>query len=232
VTNVPGTTRDVLEERLFIGSRDFVLLDTAGLRESDDLVERIGIERSKESMVAADVVCLLIDASLWQKGLNPSEVSKLILDEWTSAFSNVDLNSKCVVLVFSKKDLLSAREEEFQKSLRLAQAEFPFEAWKSVHVAVEECDELREALISAHEFKTGLKACKDAPMLISQRQRDKVLAASEDVREALVLLRQKDYPEKVASILNSAKISLEEIVGEISLDSVLDSVFSSFCIGK
>jgi tRNA U34 5-carboxymethylaminomethyl modifying GTPase MnmE/TrmE len=83
-----------------------------------------------------------------------------------------------------------------------------------------------------HEELTGMLTKNENPALISMRQKNKVEIAIKCIDDAINLIKQRDFPEKISSIINHARQSLQEIVGEIHLDNVLEKIFSTFCIGK
>lgn len=235
VTDIPGTTRDVLEERLLIDNKDFVLLDTAGLRETEDIVEKIGVSRTFARLKEAHIICYLVAAtSLEQKNYLQNltqeltsfihEISKIVL-----------VNEKKIILVLNKKDLLS--QEILNKiseihSIKIDNSENHQDNILMTLTSQHDFEELKSHLLLFHSQLLEKTDTKKSPMLISQRQKDKVSAALNHIEEAKSLITLADYPEKIASLINAAKLSLEEIVGEISVDQVFEKVFSTFCIGK
>jgi tRNA modification GTPase len=233
VTSIPGTTRDVLKENLFIDSRDFTLIDTAGIRETEDVIEKMGVSKSLEEFHKADIKCLLLDASS-VKSLDLSmifEKIKKLLEPFT-------LQGKSLIIVLTKKDLLTQKESEdlqegFIKEVSNLWSTTLYRVVMTSHEKGQGCEELISALKDLHdEMMQSLSQSKGSAVLISQRQKDKVLLAKKALEEALELISNLDFPEKIASQINHAKHLLEEITGEILLDSVYDRLFSSFCIGK
>lgn len=217
VTPSPGTTRDVLEERLDIGPRSFVLCDTAGLREADDPVERIGVQRTRATLATCDVACLVIDGA--------RAVAAALTDARALR-------------------ALRAAVPAFVVLTRADQSPDPARPWVDSRVALEGAGfrvavagagrtrEVEEALASLYDDVTGAGAPARSAVLISERQRNAVAKARALLSEAADLLRAGAYPEMVASVLIEANRSLVEVVGEISVDDVLEGLFSSFCIGK
>ncbi|MES2616144.1 MAG: tRNA uridine-5-carboxymethylaminomethyl(34) synthesis GTPase MnmE [Bdellovibrionota bacterium] len=211
VTNIPGTTRDVLEDKLLIENKEFILLDTAGIRETEDEVEKIGVSRSLERMRSADIICYLISL----ESLQSREEKEEKIDFNSFSFSE----NKKIVLVYTKKDLINGQPTINSEHDFVFVSQFDFE-------------ELKNKLLQYHNEIMNKTDTKKSPMLISQRQKDKVFVALQFVEECEKLILLTDYPEKIASLVNGAKSSLEEIVGEISVDNVFEKVFSTFCIGK
>lgn len=220
VTPIAGTTRDVLEDKLRIGDKDFVLLDTAGLRETNDVVEKIGVERSFARIEQADVVCWVID-------MTTCSTPEVFFSHVQQLRKNSSAGKETQhIIVANKTDQLSA------EALALWKKHLSSTQENVVLVSQEQWAPLLHALVEAHAALAPTHANKETPMLISQRQKDKVTQALNGVLEACQLLRAQDYPEKVAFVLNEAKASLEEVVGQIGTEEVFDAVFSSFCIGK
>ncbi|BBH53382.1 tRNA uridine-5-carboxymethylaminomethyl(34) synthesis GTPase MnmE [Fluviispira sanaruensis] len=236
VTHIPGTTRDVLEDRLVIQNKDFVLLDTAGIRATEDEVERIGVERSLQSALSADVICLVIDIHK----LDCSQIHDHILSEIIQFFSSVKLaEEQKIIPVVSKQDLLTDEQismlHEFNQNFLKLTKDLEYKNCLNnnlVLISSVNTELLCKNLVNHHSLIIGEVSKKENPTLISVRQKDKVLNAINSLNECSKLIAIKDYPEKIASLINHSKHSLEEIVGEIHLDNVLDKIFSTFCIGK
>lgn len=219
VTEIPGTTRDVLIERLVLDRRDFVLLDTAGLRETGDVVEKLGIEKTKKSAEDADVICYVVDVNVEFEQLASSVNHLKITNEVRSQQSSI--------LVLNKSDLVNSADKQKLESTWADQS-----FTKTVIVNHLNVEALAEALIQTYDEMSGSNSNSRDAVLISQRQFDKVTASLAAVRHACELIESGSYPEKIAARLNEARTSLEELVGEISLDNVFEKIFSTFCIGK
>ncbi|KAB8033316.1 tRNA uridine-5-carboxymethylaminomethyl(34) synthesis GTPase MnmE [Fluviispira multicolorata] len=236
VTNIPGTTRDVLEDRLVIQNKDFVLLDTAGIRKTSDEVEKIGVERSLKSALGADVICLVIDIH----ELDCTQIQTHILSEVGHFCDEVRLTEdQKIILVISKQDLLSDAQlkmiQKFNDNFSIIVKDLSFKKCIYEHlilISLAENQELCKVLVEYHQVFTGAVNKKENPTLISVRQKDKVFNAISTLEECGKLISVRDYPEKIASLINHSRHSLEEIVGEIHLDNVLEKIFSTFCIGK
>ncbi len=218
VTPIAGTTRDVLEDRLLIQNKEFVLLDTAGLRETIDPIEKIGVQRSKDSIRDAHIVCYVIDSS-------KKEDTDLFSEE-INLFLNTLSKEKTAVIIFNKIDLITLEKLE-----SLQQAFPQFKGISTLFLDQFNIDTFLHTLLNCHHHLVGPNIT-NAAILISQRQQDKVSLARDLVQEAQVLILEKDYPEKIASLLQQALIQLQEIIGEINLDSIYEKIFSSFCVGK
>ena len=216
VTNIPGTTRDVLEDKLYLDNKEFVLLDTAGIRNTTDEVEKIGVERTLSNVKQADIICYLISSP----NLSANNYNQEIENEIREFKEQAQVqSSQKIIVVVTKKDLLPT---ELQKAF----------STKNILISQNDYANLKENLLNLHHELLDKTDLKKSPMIISQRQKDKVSAALQFIEESEQLISIADYPEKIASLLNGARTSLEEIVGEISVDNVFEKIFSTFCIGK
>lgn len=231
VTDIPGTTRDVVEDRLLIRNRDFVLMDTAGVRETTDTVEKLGVARSISTASLADIICLVLDAS---NCMADSLTSTIRAEAEDLLQSLPDVEDKKILIVLTKKD---------QWHQELVDAFAPMNPPISVSqktpmtiistsAKLTNLSELEDVLVQAHDQLLGEGRAARSAVLISKRQHDKSLMALAAVDSAIELVEKKDFPEKVASVLLSTAHHVSEIVGEIGTEDVLENIFSSFCIGK
>ena len=208
VTPVPGTTRDVIEESINLGGLPVVLCDTAGLRETKDSVETIGVELSKQYIRNADLVMLVLDGSV-----------ELAADE-ESLLTQMD---KKVIIVVNKDDL--PRKLSQEKLER-----FPASGIYSVSAkfggGIEALRRgLRDTLLVEN-------TC-DTPIAITNvRHKSALVRCDSALNNAQVTLRENRSAEFVAVDLNDAKEALEEIVGKIDNETILERIFGQFCIGK
>ena len=226
VTEIAGTTRDVIEDHFLFRNRDFVFQDTAGLRLSQDKVEQLGIERSFKSVAAADVICLLVDASLDSS----SESARNNFFEVFEEIRNI-IESKVLIIAVAKSDITPQLciQSVLDAAANAAVAN-PLSV--SLSVSRENPDALLEALCAAHD-QCANSGIFDLPaVLISTRQRDCVLRAAEYAQQATLALESQQFPESVASLLCATKNEIEDIVGVVTPSDVLEKLFSHFCIGK
>jgi len=225
VTTVAGTTRDMLEEPLRIQGRDFVLQDTAGLRETDDIVENLGILKTWDTVEEADIICWVVDKAQWDN----------VAEEAIRHGLEKIKDTKHVMIVFNKSDLL-AKEGVFNQTtsdhaaLNACQKHWEHKGYMVVSSGFHDSQQVEAALVKFYDQCTAWQ--DNSPVLFSQRQRDKISRAQTCVQQAWDDVQNHDYPEKIASSLLSACQELKEIMGDISQDTVLDQVFASFCIGK
>jgi len=210
VTEVPGTTRDALDAVVSLDGFPFRLVDTAGLRESDDPVERIGVEVAGRWLEAADVVLLCVPARR-----APSDEERRFVAERAEV---------PVVLVRTQADLADGVA---------AGGEVPGAAASVTVSAVDGrgLDELRAALPRL-VFAGLVEAGSDAPVLTRARQRAAVEAAREHVCAFARALAEGVPADLAATHLRPAESELEALLGTIDREEVLDRVFADFCVGK
>lgn len=210
VTEIAGTTRDVLQEQINLNGITLNLMDTAGIRATDDAVEQIGVERAKKYVAAADLIVYVVDAS---RELDESDEEIMQLIE-----------GKKAIVLLNKSDLAMAVTPEKMKT-GLNQ--------KLICVSAKEQTGIEELEETIREmFYEGNLAYNDEIFAINARQKDSLLTA----REHLLLVQQsiKDaMPEDFYSIdLMSAYECLGKIVGESVEDDLVEEIFSKFCMGK
>jgi tRNA modification GTPase len=205
VTEIPGTTRDAIESFLETDHWPLRLVDTAGLRQTSDVVERIGIEVSERYLRWANVVLACGDS---ESSVNAALEA---LRERTSA---------PVVRVRTKSDL--ARPDE-----SLADG--------TIAVSAETGEGLNELLRAIDELlsSTAGSAVADMPILTRSRHIHGIRQAREELAAFSAAWKDNHLPAPVAAVhLRSATTALESLIGAVSTDDVLDRVFSSFCVGK
>jgi tRNA modification GTPase len=208
VTDLPGTTRDVVESQLIVGGIPVQVLDTAGIRETEDTVEKIGVERSRHAAQVADLILLTIDA---QAGWTPED---------EEIYQQV--KHRPLILVINKIDLVSAELSKIPPQLS--------QTVKTIAAKNEGIDRLEKAILEAIE--TGDLTAANLDIAINQRQAavlTRAKTALEQVQETI----DNQLPLDFWTIdLRSAIQALGEITGEEVTESVLDRIFSRFCIGK
>lgn len=212
VTDIPGTTRDVIEETVNIGGIPMKLTDTAGVRETSDPVESIGVERSIEALKNADFVILMLDAADWQS----PEDRKL--------FDMVKAEGVPYVKVFNKMDLLrdAGKADELKKI-------HPDGIFVSI-TRDNGLDILEQRLI---DFARGNKIDVDNQVLVTNARHERQLRLAHDSLEsALEAINSGMTLDIIALELRTALDSLGRITGKTAEDEVINAIFSRFCIGK
>ncbi|MCL1472391.1 tRNA uridine-5-carboxymethylaminomethyl(34) synthesis GTPase MnmE [Argonema antarcticum] len=212
VTDLPGTTRDVVESTLVVGGIPVQVLDTAGIRETVDVVEKIGVERSRNVAHNADLVLLTIDA---QAGWTPDD---------EEIYTQV--KHRPVILVINKIDLLE------QDKLKLLQSQIPNPKSQILTVAARNqgIEDLETAILEA--VHAGNLQAADLDLAINQRQSAALTQAKISLQQVQKTIDDQ-FPLDFWTIdLRGAIQALGEITGEEVTESVLDRIFSRFCIGK
>lgn len=206
VTEVPGTTRDIVREEIQLDGIPLHVLDTAGLRESGDIVEQEGMRRTWQAIEEADGLLLLIDDS---HGLGPVEQG--ILAQVPPATP--------VLLVFNKADI-SGR----------ATGAVDEQAYPAVAMSAKTGAGL-EALVAQIKALAGLRAAGEGTFMARRRHLHALQHAAEHLQSALNQA-QSGRGELVAEELKAVQDHLGEITGEVTSDDLLGAIFSQFCIGK
>lgn len=202
VTDIAGTTRDVLTESLDFDGVPVTLIDTAGIRENlnIDKVEEIGIEYSKQSAQEADLILFLYDAST---GMNAED--EIILNL---------IKDKNYILVANKFDLSDGFLEE--DALRLST------------ITKIGFDELKQKI----KHFVGEKSIEDTEFITNNRQQDCLEKSKESLNQALLAAKLKELQDLISIDVKSALLFLDEITGEVITDDILNNIFDNFCIGK
>jgi tRNA modification GTPase len=206
---VPGTTRDVVEEFVNIRGIPVRLMDTAGIRESLDAVEREGVRRSHGALERADAVLLVLDASA------PMEREDALL--WEMA------RGKLTILVLNKSDL-SPRLNEHEV------AHFGAKSVKTSAITGGGVEELQDAIRDVVRHK-GFDPVEGV-VITHVRHQTALLTAKDALDHVLDSITRQMPAECIALDLRLAVNAIGDVIGETSADDVLDRIFSQFCIGK
>ncbi|HID45627.1 MAG TPA: tRNA uridine-5-carboxymethylaminomethyl(34) synthesis GTPase MnmE [Chromatiaceae bacterium] len=206
VTEIPGTTRDVLRERIQIGGVPVHLVDTAGLRETADIVEREGVRRAREEVHKADQLLWVYDAESDpdNKGINNAALPAAVP----------------LILVRNKVDRLGEPPGKTQRG------DIP-EISLSANTG-EGLELLKAQLLS----NMGFQGAENTEFLARRRHLDAIDRALECLQKGTDVLERQQAGELLAEDLRQAQLILSEITGEFSADDLLGEIFSSFCIGK
>ena len=211
VTNIPGTTRDIVEDFINVRGIPVRLMDTAGIRATEDVVERIGVERSQEVIQAADLVIFLLD------------IETGITEEDLAVYENIE--NRHVIVLVNKEDLEEKRISE-------AQLEDLFKEVKVIRGSVKEDIGLEELEASIENMVlSGEVQADDMEIMLNMRQKQALLKARKHIEDALFAL--EDVPLDCLGVdIWGALESLGEITGKNLKEEVLDRIFHDFCIGK
>ena len=214
VTNIPGTTRDLIEETMRLDGYTVSLVDTAGLRETDDPIEQEGIRRTEGAIREADLLIVMIDAT------DPVQTAQV--------FDSTAFGGKNLIVALNKVDLCT---ESQMKNLRL-NLSLPGNviALPISTVTGAGLESLRESI----KDRTGLQGLEPSHgVTITNVRHEEILLRCRDyLLKAMDSIDSGTHPECVAVDLRGAADALGEITGVITSDDVLNRIFSEFCIGK
>ncbi len=208
VTEIEGTTRDVVEETVNLNGCILRISDTAGMRETGDIVEKLGVERSRKKLERAAIVFAVFDLS---KPL--SDEDKELIDE---------CKDKNVIPIINKTDLEPCLDVDYIKNMLGTPL---FISAKSGDGYDELCDRVTE-LMGTKNFDTT------SAMLVNERQRGCCQKASDALNDALKALNIGLTPDAIGVCVDDAIAALLELTGQKSSEAVVDEVFKQFCVGK
>ncbi len=213
VTDVAGTTRDVLEESIRLHGIGLNIIDTAGIRSTEDVVEKIGVERALKIASDADLILYVVDSSV-------------ALDESDEEILDLIGGKKCIVLL-NKTDLVPVvEEEELRKKLRDAEISVIRTSTRD-NTGIEEFENTIKEM-----FFSGALSMNEEVIITNMRHKQ----ALEEARDSLLMVKKSledEMPEDFYSIdLMSAYASLGYIIGEEVGEDLVNEIFSKFCMGK
>ncbi|MVP00762.1 tRNA uridine-5-carboxymethylaminomethyl(34) synthesis GTPase MnmE [Paenibacillus lutrae] len=211
VTDIPGTTRDVIEEYVNVGGIPLKLLDTAGIRETTDLVEQIGVERSKTALSEADLILLVLNSS------EPLDPEELVMIE--------ELRQRQTIVILNKTDLPSQIDREGIAS------QFP--PGRVVALSLLEGSglaDLEKAIASI--FFEGKLESTDLTYVSNVRHIGLLKQAKGSLREAMEANDAYVPIDMIQIDIRAAWEHLGEIIGDSVAESLIDQIFSQFCLGK
>ena len=211
VTEFEGTTRDVLSEHILIDGMPLHIIDTAGLRESDDPVEKLGIERARKEIEQADLILLLVDSSKFTEQDASSYLTQYFLS----------LADKRKLLVVRNKIDVSGESPGI----------FNDGEWVVCRISAKCGSGMRE-LRDYLKKSVGFQSTVEGQFIARRRHLESIKNAKFHIQEAKAHLLTRQAGELVAEELKMAQQSLESITGVFSSDDLLGRIFSSFCIGK
>jgi len=216
VTDIAGTTRDVLEESVKIGSIHLNLIDTAGIRDTVDVVEKIGVEKARQYAKDADLIIYIVDSSV-------------LLDENDRTIINM-IENKNVIVLLNKADLINVvSEEDIKKELDtiyLKNLKIIKTSTKEI-MGFETFTETIETM-----FLSGIIEQEDEILITTMRHKDALIEANESLLQVLKSI-EHEMPEDFLSIdLMNAYRCLGKIIGEEVEDDLVTEIFSKFCMGK
>ncbi len=221
VTNIPGTTRDTLEARINVAGLIVKLIDTAGIRETDDVVEQAGVKRSLDTLKRADYICWLLPAD-----------KELELEKQLATIRPY-LDRQGLLIVMSKSDLLTEeqlalRQQCVQEQLGLVLADVRTEILALAANDRVALAELKQKILTYYEAQT---AESDGTILTNVRHYQCFQKVENALKEALTGLEFLPL-DLVATAVRASIESLAEITGEAVSDTLVENIFARFCVGK
>lgn len=207
VTDIPGTTRDIIEEYINLDGIPIKITDTAGIRDTEDTVEKIGVERSKEKIEEADLVILMLDTS---RALDDED--RVIIDA---------INDKKYIALLNKVDLECKLSEEVITSLNRT-----IEISAKTGFGIENLKEEIKNLFFNGEIDS------ESLIISNTRHKQALYRSLEDCNLALEKINLNEYLDLISIYITSAMRALGEITGDELEEDLLNKIFSEFCCGK
>ena len=211
VTDIAGTTRDVIEEFVNIKGIPLKIVDTAGIRETEDIVEKIGVEKSRESFSTADLVIMVLDASR-----KLSEEDMEILES---------LKNKKTIVLLNKMDL--EPQIELEKIEEFVNSEDIIKISALKHQGIEELQDKIEAMVYHGSVKNSSNL-----MITNSRHKDALFKAYESINDAISAIEQRMPYDFIEVDFKNIWDYLGYINGDTVQEDLLDTIFANFCIGK
>lgn len=213
VSDIPGTTRDTVEDTLMVGGTQFRVIDTAGIRQSADTIEKSGIERSFRAMEKADVILYLVDASE-----TPSEVTAelgQLVEEFT-------LTNKKIFLIVNKIDKFNINRNQFVDGIKDVEI---------LTISAKNRQNVNDILSSLSRYAEAC-AAGDHTLLTNARHYDLMRGIAADIARIEEGFATGLPTDLVAIDVRSALDKLGQLTGTITDNDVLNTIFGKFCIGK
>jgi tRNA modification GTPase len=217
VTEIAGTTRDQLHERFVVGNIPISLIDTAGLRDTSDTVESIGVERSRRAMADADLVIVVLDASQEQTGEDKEIIASVTEQNY--------------ILALNKSDLIENEGPLATGSVASPSGDAPRQA-KSISISAKTGAGLKELERAIVEPFSAQETAGAGFLISDARHYDLLLRTQAEIENSLALMERRTSEEIVLVGLHNALRYLGEITGETTTEDMLTKIFSTFCIGK
>ncbi|BCZ49472.1 tRNA modification GTPase MnmE [Clostridium gelidum] len=207
VTDVPGTTRDVIEEYINLDGIPIRISDTAGIRETEDIVEKIGVEKSKEKIEEADLIILMLDASR-----DIDEEDKAILDK---------IKNRKYIVLLNKTDLDMEISQEVRNNLD-NKIDISAKTGKGI-------DDLKTEIKNL--FFNG-EINSESLIISNTRHKQALYRSLENCDIALNRVNANEYLDLISIYITAAMKALGEITGDELEEDLLNKIFSEFCVGK
>lgn len=207
VTDIAGTTRDVIEEYINLDGIPVKIIDTAGIRDTEDVVEKIGVEKSREKIQEADLVLLMLDTSR-----EIDEEDKEIIDA---------VKGKNVIALLNKIDLENKLN---QNDISM------FE--NRINISAKEQLGIEDLKTKIKDMFFSGKVDNESLIISNSRHKQALFRAQENTNEALIRAKQNEYLDLISIFVTSALKALGEITGSELEEDLVNKIFSDFCVGK
>ncbi len=202
ISEIPGTTRDTIEEEIFLKNFPVKLIDTAGIRETEDIIEKEGVKRTFDKLEDADIVIYLYDI---EKGLDDYEV---------------DLIKK---LKNEKKIIVCANKIDKVENINISKDILPISVKKNINLNI-----LEDKIVKLLEDNS----LTDDSLLITNIRQKKIFENIKNILERVLNNFQNYYIDMLAVEIREILNEIGKLTGEITTEDILDNIFSQFCIGK
>ncbi|MFL3000311.1 MAG: tRNA uridine-5-carboxymethylaminomethyl(34) synthesis GTPase MnmE [Cytophagales bacterium] len=209
ISDVPGTTRDVLEDTITIGGNLFRFIDTAGIRKTDDKVEKIGIEKALNQIEKAALILYVFD------------LNKTNVDSLERELNNDLFNKKHIIYIGNKGDLEVSKEVDLYFSNK-----------KLKKISANNNNDINKLKNHINNYITKNLVSSDSSIMINERHYASLTNVNTSINNVKKNLKNKSNIDLLALDIKYALNHLGEITGEISNEEILGNIFSKFCIGK
>lgn len=211
VTDIPGTTRDTVEEYINIDGISMKIVDTAGIRETGDVVERMGVEKSKAYAEKADLILMMLDGSRPLEGEDREILS----------------------FIRGKKTMVLINKTDLEQKLTLDELEEYIPKEQIIPVSIKENRGFDELINGLKElFFSGESVKAEDALLGNTRHKNALFQAKEAMERCLVTIRTRMPEDFISMDLQDANRALGEITGDVADEEIIDRIFTKFCLGK
>jgi tRNA modification GTPase len=207
VTDVPGTTRDVIEEYINLDGIPVRITDTAGIRDTDDIVEKIGVEKSKEKIEEADLIILMLDISR-----DIDEEDKAIIDK---------IKDRKYIVLLNKIDLDMKASEEIINNLN-----------NKINISAKTGIGIDDLKIEIKNLFFNGEINSESLIISNTRHKQALYRTLENCDTALSRINANEYLDLISIYITAAMKALGEITGDELEEDLLNKIFSEFCVGK
>lgn len=218
VSEIAGTTRDVIEEKITLDGLLFRLIDTAGIREASDMIEKIGVRKTYEQVANASILLYIFD------------INTLSVDDVKKDLEKLKHDDLKIVAIANKMDLLKTNSIDIALSAIKEFCDNNHYAFIELSALNKQnIDQLKTALIITASNNSNIQ---DQTIITNARHYESLLFSKNALKNALIGLEKNNSGDLLALEIRHALHALGEITGEISNNDLLDNIFSKFCIGK